>query len=56
MMALDRTGLEDPVLGTELDRNLPGTACSRRCAESQSFGENATKLALAWLETLEREG
>ena len=28
---LDRTGLEAPVLGTELDRNLPSAACSRQC-------------------------
>jgi hypothetical protein len=33
MIALDRTGLEDPVLGTEIDRNLPSTACSRRCGD-----------------------
>jgi hypothetical protein len=56
MIALDRTGLEDAVLGTEIDRKLPSTAVNRWCAESQSFGENATKLVLAWLETLERKG
>jgi hypothetical protein len=26
---LDRTGLDDPAQGTESDRNLPSTACSR---------------------------
>jgi hypothetical protein len=31
MITLDRTGLEDPVLGTEIDRILPSTAVNRRC-------------------------
>ena len=29
MITLDRTGLEDPVLDTEIDRNLPSTAILR---------------------------
>ena len=32
MIAPDRTGLEDPVLGTETDRNLPGIAVNRQCS------------------------
>ena len=31
MIALDRTGLEDPVLGNKIDGNLPSIACSRQC-------------------------
>jgi hypothetical protein len=31
MVTLDRTGLEDPVPGTEIDRNLLNTAWLRRC-------------------------
>ena len=31
MIWLDRTGLEEPVLGTEIDRSLLISACSQRC-------------------------
>jgi hypothetical protein len=33
MIEPDRTSPEDPVLGTEVDRNLPSTACSRWCGK-----------------------
>jgi hypothetical protein len=40
MITLDRTGLEDPVLGTESDRKLPISACSRQSGNHTDLARN----------------
>ncbi len=41
VISLYRTGLEEPVLGTEIGRNLPGTARLRRCRNHVQQGKRA---------------